>query len=203
MHRMVLDLLDLARLDAGTAELKRESVNLTALLQSVATKLSPQAAQAQVDLQFTCDSLPIVTGDGDRMAQVFTNLVENAIKYTPPGEQVRLRTAPAADCVEISVEDTGPGIPPEDLGHIFERFYQVDQSRPGGGRRGIRLGLPIAREIVQACGGTITAHSQTGQGSVFVVKIPVARPTHIPRFTKPPNICTCTSGESADVRGLP
>ncbi len=175
MHRMVVDLLDLARLDAGTAELERVRVDLKALLQNVTTKLSPQAAQAQVDLQFACDLLPTVIGDGDRLAQVFTNLVENAIKYTPPGGQVQLRAAPAADCVEISVEDTGPGIPPEDLGRIFERFYQVDKSRPGGGRRGIGLGLPIAREIVQASGGKITAHSQPGQGSVFVVKIPVAR----------------------------
>ncbi len=176
MHRMVLDLLDLARLDAGTVELERVSVDLTALLHNVTTRLSPQAAQAQVDLQFESFALPIVIGDGDRLTQVFTNLVENALKYTPPGGQVRLRAVPAADCVEISVEDTGPGIPPEDLKRIFERFYQVDKSRPGGGRRGIGLGLPIAREIVHAHGGTITVHSQTGQGSVFVVKIPLARP---------------------------
>ena len=176
MHRMVLDLLDLARLDAGTVELERARVDLKALLQNVTTRLSPQAAQAQVDLQFAGDSLPMVIGDGDRLTQVFTNLVENALKYTPPGGQVRLRAAAAADCVEISVEDTGPGIPSEDLGRIFERFYQVDKSRPGGGRRGVGLGLPIAREIIQAHGGTITAHSQTGQGSVFVVKIPLAHP---------------------------
>ncbi len=176
MHRLVLDLLDLARLDAGTVEFVRAPVDISAMLESVVAKLTPQATQAEVALTARVDSLPGVIGDGDRLAQVFTNLVDNAIKHTPAGGDVRVVAQLVDGGIEISVIDTGEGIPPEDLGRIFERFYQVDKSRPGGRRRGAGLGLAIANEIILAHGGGLSAKSRPGQGSVFVVKLPLALP---------------------------
>ena len=175
MHRLVLDLLDLARLDTGTFEFERLPVDLLALLESVVTKLKPQVNSAKVNLTLHVDPLPSLIGDGDLLAQVFTNLVEIAIKHTPESGDVRLMAVPGDGMIEIRVTDTGKGIPPEDLERIFERFYQVDKSRPGGRRRGAGLGLAIAREIIHAHGGSLGAKSVTGQGSVFVVKLPLAR----------------------------
>lgn len=176
MHRLVVDLLDLARLDAGTMEFQRAPLNLSALLQQVIERFTPQAGNAQVDLQLDLEPLPTIIADGDRLAQVFTNLVDNAIKYTPPGGKVRLHATPLADGVQVRVTDSGPGIPAEELSRIFERFYQLDKSRRGGGDRGAGLGLAIAHEIVNAHGGRLYAHSQPGQGSEFVVELPLARP---------------------------
>jgi signal transduction histidine kinase len=117
-----------------------------------------------------------VTGDGDRLAQVFIVLLDNALKHTPSGGKVALTAAPfEASRVEVSVSDTGPGIPAGDLPRIFERFYQVDKSRARG-RGGAGLGLSIAREIVAAHGGEITAESIVGVGSKFTVRLPIARP---------------------------
>lgn len=176
MHRMVLDLLDLARLDAGVAALECAPLDLSMLLQSVVDKFIPIARESQVDLQAEIGTLPVIVGDSDRLAQVFTNLVDNAIKHSPAGEQIKVRASQNASQVEISVMDNGSGIPPEDLSRIFERFYQTDKSRRGGRDRGVGLGLTIAHEIVQAHGGTISAYNNSNHGSVFVVKIPVIRP---------------------------
>ncbi len=174
MHRLVLDLLDLARLDAGTFEFSRSPVDLTAVLRGVAARLSPQAAQAQVNLNLQVEDLPVLIGDGDRLAQVFTNLVDNAIKHTPPGGDVQVTARLQGGQAVIAVRDRGEGIPPEELTRIFERFYRVDKSRAGGKHRGTGLGLAIARQFVEAHGGTIRAQSAPGQGSVFVVKLPLA-----------------------------
>jgi len=176
MHRMVLDLLDLARLDAGTADLERAPFNLEALLKSVAERFTPQSREAGVKLVTEIRPLPGFIGDGDRLSQVFTNLVDNALKHTPPGGTVKLNARDEGGWVEVSVADSGPGIPPEELSRIFERFYQLDKARKGGPGRGVGLGLAIAREIIQAHGGTISAQSRIGEGSLFVVRLPAAQP---------------------------
>jgi signal transduction histidine kinase len=173
MYRLVIDLLALARLDAGTADLHTEPVALRDLLAAVADKFKPLASQAQVTLVSESDNLPLVKGDGDRLAQVFNNLVDNAIKFTPAGGTVRLSGRLTGSFVEVSVADTGIGIAPENQERIFERFYQADKSRRGGAGRGVGLGLAIARQIVQAQGGTLTVHSQSGKGSQFMVKLPL------------------------------
>lgn len=175
MNRLVLDLLTLARLEAGTANLKRTPLDLAALLRGVAEKLTPQARSAQVTLQVEVQPLPGLIGDEDRLAQVFTNLLDNAIKYSGGGA-VRLAARRAGDQVEVSVADNGPGLSPEDQARIFERFYQADKSRRGGAGRGVGLGLAIAREIVAAHGGTIQVASALGKGSNFVVRLPIVRP---------------------------
>ena len=103
-----------------------------------------------------------------------SNLVDNAIKYTPPGGKVVVSARPAGRQVEVSVADTGPGVSSEEQERIFERFYQEDKSRRGGSGRGVGLGLAIAREIITAHGGTIHLISSPGQGSNFIITIPVA-----------------------------
>jgi signal transduction histidine kinase len=176
MHRMVLDLLDLARLDAGTLDLQRVPVDLAALLNSIAEKFSPQARAANVTIRIEAEALPPVTGDGDRLAQVFTNLVDNALKFTPTGGSITLRATGTGSMAWVEVADTGAGIPVEAQTHIFERFFQADPSRPGGARHGAGLGLAIVKEIVAAHSGTINVRSEPGVGSAFTVTLPLTSP---------------------------
>jgi signal transduction histidine kinase len=184
MHRMVLDLLDLARLDAGTLELQCSPVSLPALLNNVAEKFYPQAHAAGVSIRVESTDLPTFLGDGDRLSQVFSNLVDNALKHTPAGGTVTLQArlighsaSPGAGSeIQVDVADTGAGIPPEALPHIFERFYQADPSRPGGEKHGTGLGLAIVKEIVGAHSGKIGVRSSPGKGSLFTVTLPLAPP---------------------------
>lgn len=196
MARLVEDLLDLARIDSGQVVMRRTPLDLTQILAATLDRLRPQAAAKNITLESDGAALPAISGDGDRLAQVFTNLLDNAIRHTPGGGRVsvaarvlrnlpRPRPSPAgaagrtvtaiserADFVEISIGDTGPGIPPEDLARIFERFYQVDKSRKRG--QGTGLGLAIIKEIVDAHGGVIRANSQPGEGTTFVVLLPLS-----------------------------
>jgi signal transduction histidine kinase len=177
MNRLVMDLLTLARLEGGTADLHHEPVNIELLLRRVVEKFMPQAQNAQLNLQVNLSPTPLINGDGDRLAQVFTNLVDNAIKFTPPGGSVTINSSASDGVLIVKVSDNGTGIPPEDQQRIFERFYQADRSRRGGSGRGIGLGLPIARQIVLSHGGDIQVESSPAKGSTFIVKLPLARPT--------------------------
>lgn len=176
MHRMVLDLLDLARLDAGTADLKREPVEVSALLNGIAEKFFLRAQEAGVVLLVDMPlGMPPLLTDGDRLAQVLTNLVDNALKHTPGGGQIALQAQMYQNEFEIRVADTGEGIPASALPHIFERFFQADPSRFRGENRGAGLGLAIAHEIIAAQGGRITIRSQEGLGTTFFVHLPFSR----------------------------
>jgi two-component system sensor histidine kinase ResE len=177
MHRMVLDLLDLARLDAGTADITMASVNMRVLLDSILEKFSLQAQNGEIDLVLDAPpDLPTLIGDGDRLAQVFTNLVDNALRHTPRGGKVTLKVQSTQTEMEIYVADTGSGISSEAIPHIFERFYQADQSRSGGKKHGAGLGLAIVQEIVAAHSGRITIRSQEGLGTTFTVHLPLVQP---------------------------
>ncbi|MEJ5224606.1 MAG: HAMP domain-containing sensor histidine kinase [Anaerolineales bacterium] len=178
MHRMVLDLLDLARLDAGMMQMKREPLDLHALLRSVTEKFAPQARAAGVEVMLQAADLPPCPGDGDRLAQVFTNLLDNALKFTPAGGVVSVMVREAQGSIEVEVKDSGSGMDAGQLEHIFDRFYQADPARAGGARHGAGLGLSIAREIVHAHGGKITVRSAPGQGSTFTVTLPLAVAIH-------------------------
>ncbi len=177
MHRMALDLLELAKLDARTAEFKRTPVDISALLHNVCDKFQPVALAAGVSLQLEPlpPGLPALVGDGDRLAQVFSNLVDNAIKFTPSGGAVVIGCMQDRNELQVSVSDTGRGIAPHVLPHIFERFYQADSARPGGNSHGAGLGLAIAQEVVAAHGGRISVRSAEGRGTGFVVHLPLTR----------------------------
>jgi len=177
LHRMVESLLDLARLEAGSVTLERRPVQIDAIVRRVADSMAVRAKEQGVTLRTELPGeLPPVSGDGDRLAQVFTNLIDNALGYTPLGGSVTLRAQRADGGLAVAVQDTGVGIPPDELSRIFERFYQVDKSRQrSAARRGTGLGLAIAREIIEAHGGKISATSTPGEGTTFTVWLPVSQ----------------------------
>jgi signal transduction histidine kinase len=181
MRRMVDDLLVLARFDAGQMTLAHDRIELGPLLHSCIEKLTPQAQTAQVTLMLETTAQIGVTGDADRLAQVFANLIDNSIAHTPAGGRVTIAAQQMTETtVEITVTDSGEGIPQEALSRIFERFYQVDKARSRGRKRtrGAGLGLAITKEIIEAHSGTITAESVVGLGSKFTVCLPTDQPTN-------------------------
>jgi len=177
LHSLVDDLLDLAKFDAGQVAIDLKPTDIAAVLDAVAERLALRAQEKRINLVRQQGPMPSVVADGDRLAQVFTNLLDNAIRHTPEGGRISLSAEVSSGWVTIHVEDTGPGIPPEELTRIFERFYQLDHARRGGKERGAGLGLAISREIVAAHGGALTAQSVVGRGTRFTVRIPVVRPT--------------------------
>jgi signal transduction histidine kinase len=180
MRRLVDELLVLARFDAGQMELAHDPVELGPLLRGCIERLTPQAWTGEVSLTLDASEKLFVTGDADRLAQVFANLVDNGVTHTPPGGKVTIAARSANDGhIHVTVTDTGEGISAEALPRVFERFYQVDESRQRdqGARdetsRGAGLGLAISKEIVEAHGGTITVESVLGLGTKFTVRLPV------------------------------
>ncbi len=172
MKRLVNDLLNLAQLESGYFPLTPAPFDLSELLRRVVRKFSTLASEQSVGLsaEVPVERLEIV-GDSDRLEQVFTNLIDNAIRHTGEGGTVALRLQPGSDHVEVQVSDTGSGIPPEDLPYIWERFYKADKARTRG-RSGTGLGLAITRHIVLEHGGDILVESQLSVGTTFRVLLP-------------------------------
>lgn len=172
LNRLVVELTDLARLQSGRFSMTLAPINLSRLSDAIGQRLAIVAREKGVTLDVITAAVPEVPGDGDRLAQVLTNLLSNAIQHTPKGGSVTVRTSAADGGVIVAVSDTGVGIAAEELPRIFERFYQVDKAR--GPRRGSGLGLAIVAEIVHAHGGTISAASAgEGQGATFSLWLPV------------------------------
>jgi two-component system OmpR family sensor kinase len=175
LRRLVADLLTLSRLDSATP-MPLAPVDACALLSEVAEQMAPVAERKGVRLSVECAECLKVSADADRLKQVVLNLVDNAIRYTPQDGVVHLSGARGLSPTQVSlqVQDQGPGIPPADLPHIFDRFYRSDTSRTRDtGNAG--LGLAIARAIVDAHNGAITAQSTPGEGASFTVVLPEAR----------------------------
>ena len=172
LGRLVEDLLLLARVEAGKLPLRREAVALDAVLADVLREMQVMARQKGVALEVRVAQPVQVEGDPDRLKQVFINLVGNAVKYTPRGGRVTLTLNAEKGWAVCRVEDTGPGIAPEDLPHVFERFYRADKARSRG--QGFGLGLSIAYWIVKHHGGRIEVASTIGKGTTFTVYLPVA-----------------------------
>ncbi|MGD9047808.1 MAG: ATP-binding protein [Anaerolineae bacterium] len=172
LTQMVEELLELSRIESGLAPLRLAPTPISEVVILPVDRLRPQAERA--GLEFTVRPLPEVPeilADVERARQVLTNLVHNAVKFTPPGGRVTVAARPEGDEVVFSVRDTGVGIPADDLPRIFERFYKADQARSGGGTG---LGLAIAKHVVQGHGGRIWAESIEGQGSTFYFTLPVS-----------------------------
>jgi len=170
---LITDLLSLSRIESGEAVSRRESVNVGEVLATSMARLGPSAERK--GLRFgvrTLDRNMRIDGDAEALSQIFDNLIDNAIKYTEPGQRVEVSLAREDGKVVFEVEDTGVGIPAEDLPRIFERFYRVDKARSRE-LGGTGLGLSIVRHLVHALGGEVKVRSQPGVGSVFTVALPV------------------------------
>lgn len=180
MSRMVDELIALARLDSGQLAFEPRWVEPGALLADIRRNLLPQAEERRVALTLVQEPAPAIWADPDLLMQALTNIVDNALRYTPESGRVELHVfGKDRETVAITIRDTGPGIPAAEQSRIFERFYQVDKSRTrreSQTRHGAGLGLAIARELIEAHGGAISVASDISEGASFQVFLPVAGP---------------------------
>ena len=177
LSRLVDDLQELSRVEAKAYSLDIHPMTVSNLVQTTVKRLAPQARDKHIILHPNLPAdLPPVQADEDRITQVLVNLVANAIQYTPVGGNVSITAARQADEIQISVKDTGVGIPPEHLANLFTRFYRVDKSRSRNAGGGSGIGLTIAKHLVEAHGGRIWAESKgDGQGSTFTFSLKVGK----------------------------
>jgi signal transduction histidine kinase len=178
------DLLQLSQIESREVVFKRDAVRLGEVVERTLSLIRPLAEKKGHTLKVTVpDGLPAVGGDEGRLVQVLTNLLDNAVKYTPPRGTITIGAqVAAADMVDLSVSDTGPGIPEADRPRVFERFYRVDKARSRE-LGGTGLGLAIVKHIVEGHGGHVWVEGNRPTGSRFVVRLPAARPveTHAKR----------------------
>jgi two-component system, OmpR family, sensor histidine kinase BaeS len=175
LRRLVDDLQELSRAEARQLSLALRAVAPASIVGAVAARLRPRFDEAGLDLRVELpDGLPPMRADPDRAGQVLTNLLTNALRYTPAPGTVTVEVAPAGDGITFMVMDTGIGFAPEEATRLFERFYRVDKSRSRA-RGGSGIGLTIARALAEAMGGTIAAESAgPGRGSTFSFTLPIA-----------------------------
>jgi signal transduction histidine kinase len=172
LEHLVDDLRTLSLADAGELSIERQSVDLKKLLQDIASVYQHRVQQKKVSLELDVDSdVTAIEADANRIMQVVTNVLDNALRYTPESGRVVIALKEIAEGVRISIKDSGPGIEAEKVNQIFDRFYRVDSSRQRG-EGGSGLGLAIAKSIVQAHGGRIWAESTLGQGVNVVIELP-------------------------------
>jgi PAS domain S-box-containing protein len=178
-EQLIADILDVQRIMAGKIRLNVNSINLGDIVRSAAETVQPSADAKQIRLQLLVDlDVPPIVGDADRMKQVVWNLLSNAIKFAPKAGRVQVRLLRGDDMCELIVEDNGPGITPEFMPFMFERFRQADSSTTRA-HKGLGLGLAIVRSLVEMHGGTITATNVTtdGQtGAMFTIRLPIQGP---------------------------
>jgi len=171
MEALIDDLLDFSRIQSGTFSVMTSADTLSHVVVPIIDRMRTQADAKRQNLDVDVPpSLPHVAVDADRVRQVISNLVSNAIKFTPQEGTIRITARQRDHQIVLSVADTGPGIPQEHLSKIFDRFWRA----PGTKEKGSGLGLSIAKGIVQAHGGTIWAESQLGKGSAFFFTLPLA-----------------------------
>jgi len=169
MNRLIQDLLEVAKLEAGRLALKTHAVEVRAIVAEACETLGPIAAAKSIALSTNvAPELRAVEADPGRVQQVLSNLVGNAVKFTPEGGRIEIRAEPLSEAVRLAVSDTGPGIPSERLDQVFGRFWQGDQTD----RRGLGLGLAIAKAIVDGHGGRIWVESEVGKGTTFYFSLP-------------------------------
>ena len=174
INRLVSDLENLARYEGDSQSLRRRDLDLSPLVEGIIRNHEPQFHAKGVALRFSAEAAnggKVLSADPDKLSQAVINLLSNALKFTPAGGQVEVQVASGPEGAEIRVADSGVGIGPEDLPRIFERFYRVDSSR-NRATGGVGIGLSIAKAIVEAHGGAISAASQPGRGSEFRIRLP-------------------------------
>jgi len=174
LDRLVRDLLDLARLNQRTFTVQRQPLDLAQIARAAATRYQAQAEALGVGIEVACSAEAAAVGDADRLLQVLSNLIENALRCTPAGGTVTV----TASAGTLAVSDTGPGLAPDDLPRAFERFYLHGRYNRNP-RLGTGLGLAIVKELVEAMGGSITVASRPGEGTEFTIMLPVADATAI------------------------
>ena len=173
--RIAEDLLLLARADAGEPLIRCEPTNLAGAARDVIDLYQPLAQDRDVELVLVARASPTVLGDGARLRQLVGNLVDNALKHTPPGGKITVAVSRNAGSAELRVRDTGPGIPSEHLPHVFDRFYRADRARSTQHGSAAGLGLAICRTIARAHGGSLSARNEH-PGAVFIVRLPCSVP---------------------------
>lgn len=181
--RLITDILDLSKVEAGRMELTRSMVSLTEVAKDAAETMSPMAAQRNVALNLSVpDELPRVWADAFRLKQILLNLLSNAIRFTPHGGTVSLRARQHDDSLVVAVSDTGVGIRKEDLPRLFRAFEQLSTSTQSGGGTG--LGLTLTKQLIELHGGSIDVLSEPNKGSTFTVTLPLksrsAPPNSVP-----------------------
>lgn len=175
MDRLLSDLLDVVRIDSGTLRIVKREHDIGALVSEVCDSYQPLFADRALTFTATGPASSVVVSfDHDRIVQVLSNLLGNAMKFTPTNGHVSLHADQRGGLVELTVRDDGPGIEPALLPHVFERFWQLDQDT----RRGLGLGLHICAKIVEAHGGRISADSELGKGATFRFTLPVTPIPH-------------------------
>lgn len=175
-NRLISDLLDVAKIQAGGLAVELAPVEVPSLVQEAFESATPLATSKQLTLERTIDeNVPLVAADRDRVLQVFGNLLGNAIKFTPAGGLVTIRAEHDGVEAKFSVCDTGPGIPPEHVPHVFDRYWQAKSTA----KLGTGLGLSIAKGIVEAHAGRIWVESEPGRGASFIFTLPCAEPQRV------------------------
>ena len=170
---MTEELLYLSKGFAGKLSFTPNNIRLFSLIREVVFDLTSAAHEKGVSLDFSCSSDVTLSADEDKLRRVITNLLDNAIKFTHSGGKVSLCVQDKAECVEIPVEDTGIGIPPERLSEVFHWYTRVEQEEEKS--EGLGIGLAIVKELVELHGGEISVQSQPGKGSRFTVTLPKVR----------------------------
>jgi heavy metal sensor kinase len=174
LNRMINDLILLSKTDSSQVELKMDPVRLSLLIHDIGDLFQVLAEQKNISLNIDPCQETVVMGDKIRLQQLFTNLIDNAVKFTPEGGSIRIRVEKNRDFVQVKVKDTGIGIPKEEQENIFKRFYRVDKSRSKE-TGGVGLGLSIAEWIVHAHHGKIKVESEFNKGSAFTVYLPLQK----------------------------
>ena len=171
---LIEDLLEISRIESGSLQVSLELVDISDVFNQTAISLETLAAKENIKLvKNVPENLPPLTADPGKIRSVITNLVSNAVKFTPDGGRVDIKAQQIEDELKVTVSDTGMGIPQEDLPKIFDRFYRVN--RPGKEIQGTGLGLAIVKEIVEMHNGRIEVRSKVNEGTTFTVYLPLAK----------------------------